>query len=164
VSVPSKLAAAALALAVVAGGIGWQLQSSVAATLGMAEEVQSAEVGSESASPPSIASNRHILQTLDDAIGIRHHIDSMLRRVEAIVDSLRRRQALAHGVSERSRSELAGIARALGGAARAARASVGRLGGLKARLDRSVVLARRIAVQLRRLDHKLGPTVARPRR
>jgi hypothetical protein len=155
---PPRISVALLAAAVVAGSFAWTVQSSAASALETTIKLQSQPVDAPDAAPPSLEENRKILAVLGTSIGIRKRIDSLLSDVEASIASLEKRQAASLDLAQRGRAELRGIAGALGGAVGATRTSVRRLGALRARLDVSERLAGEIARELRKLDHKLGPS------
>lgn len=151
-----------LIVAACASLVAWSLQASAAADLREAGGVQARETGGEGGQPPSAGQNRRIIETLDTSIEVRRLIDEQLQRIEASVAALSGSSADARGITEAALGEVRRIAAELGGAAKAARSSVGRLGKLQARLRASARLARLIAEELEELDRKMGPSAGGP--
>ena len=155
---------ASVALAVAFGSLmtAWGLQRSAAGDLERAGELQARETGDQDMEPPSTEENEVILETLEDAIGLRRDIDSILRRVEDALAFLTAKQSASRELSGRSGAELDRIARAVGGVLESARASTGRLGVLRGDLQVSAELAQRIAEELEELDENMGTGLILP--
>lgn len=148
---------ALLAVAVLAATVAWRLQASAAQTLAQARAAGARTVPDAGGGPPDVADYERILATLEASVAVRREIDDRLGEVERVVGALRGRQRAAAGAAEATSSDLARIARALGGARTSARASVGGLRRLGRSLTETVRLAWLIARELEELDRSLGP-------
>ena len=142
--------------------LAWSLQASAAADLQEARRVQERDTTAEGGKPPSPEQNREIIASLNESIAVRQLIDEQLQRIEASVQALSGSQRAADAVTVAALSEIERIAAELGGAGRAARSAVGRLGQLEAKLRSSARLADLIADELAELDRKMGPSAGRP--
>ena len=159
---PGFVAAVALGIAFTSLMTAWGLQRSAAGDLERARYLQSKETGDQDMQPPSTEENELILETLEEAIGLRRDIDSILSRVEDALGFLTDKQTASRELSGRSGAELDGIARAVGGVLESARASTGRLGVLRDDLQVSAELAQQIAEELEELDENMGTGLILP--
>ena len=154
----SRLALVALALAVIAGGAAWRLQSDAAAETATALAVQRAPVPQGSGRPPSLQQNQQILVGLNRAIAVRRRIESVLSRVERIVGTLGGKGRQASRLAAFAGGQIRGIAATLGGAVTSSQRSTAGLHALRLELETSETLGRLIDRELAKLDHKLGPS------
>jgi len=154
----SRTALAVLALAVVVGGAAWRLQADAAAETATAAQVQLAPAPHGHGRAPSLRQNERVLVGLNRSIAIRRRIESVLSRVERVVNELGGRERQARGLAAFAGRQVRRIAVTLGGAVSASRRSIAGLGVLRGDLRTSAFLARLIDRELARLDRKLGPT------
>ena len=154
---PARVTLVCLAVAASAFALAWQMQSSAAAALLRAQELQQAEVPEDEGPPPKVQDYRDILTVLQESLEVRKRIDGLLTEVEGAIAELRTLQTEADEISTLALEELEAIAATLGGAIDAAGGSLNGLRSLDARLNTSERLARLIAEELEELDRKLGP-------
>lgn len=160
---PARIAALALALAVVLLAGSWQLQATANADLAEAKRLQSADEGGGGGDPPKVSENRKIVDVLEESIDIRRAIETDLLAIETAVRSLQARQIDAARTTGVAGTELALIGDALAASVAASGASRDGLSRLTAGLEESARLAALIAEELEELDRKMGPTAGGPR-
>lgn len=146
---------------VVLGLGGWILQSSATSALQKALEVQQREVPDDGGAPPSLGQYRAVVTTIEDSIGIRQNIDSLLGGIESDVEALVATQSDSRRVVADALDSLTSIAGKLDSSVTSARDSSDRLSALRERLRRTYVLARLIADELEELDESMGPSAER---